>query len=57
MALTWQDKKQVTLPNGANVTDSGKKGHQNGLPILEPQAVIDYNRGMGGVDGEDQQLG
>lgn len=60
MALTWQDKKQVTmlstLHNAANVTDSGKKGRQNGLPVLKPQVVLDYNRGMGGVDREDQQL-
>nr|XP_037283985.1 piggyBac transposable element-derived protein 4-like [Rhipicephalus microplus] len=60
MALTWQDKKQVTMlstvHSGANVNDSGKKGRRNGLPVLKPQVVLDYNRGMGGVDREDQQL-
>ncbi|KAK8772297.1 hypothetical protein V5799_024459 [Amblyomma americanum] len=60
MALTWQDKKPVnmlsTCHNTASVTDTGKKNRQSGLPVLKPQVVQDYNRGMGGVDREDQQL-
>ncbi|KAK8771667.1 hypothetical protein V5799_010397, partial [Amblyomma americanum] len=60
MALTWQDKKQVTMlstcHSSTDLTDTGKKGRKNGLPALKPQVVIDYNRGMGGVDREDQQL-
>ncbi|KAK8772743.1 hypothetical protein V5799_024013, partial [Amblyomma americanum] len=60
MALTWQDKKQVTMlstcHSSTDLTDTGKKGRKNGLPVLKPQVVIDYNRGMGGVDREDQQL-
>lgn len=55
----WQDKKRVTMPttlhNGANVTDSGKKGRKNGLPVFKLQVVLDYNQGMGGIDHEDQQ--
>lgn len=60
MALTWQDKKPVnmlsTCHKSANVTDTGKKKRHNDLPVLKPQVVQDYNRGMGGVDREDQQL-
>ncbi|KAK8769229.1 hypothetical protein V5799_014306 [Amblyomma americanum] len=53
MALTWQDKKPVnmlsTCHNTASVTDTGKKNRQSGLPVLKPQVVQDYNRGMGAV--------
>ncbi|XP_040071775.2 piggyBac transposable element-derived protein 4 [Ixodes scapularis] len=59
MAVTWQDKKPVTLlstsHDATNLTDTGKQRKDN-QPILKPQVVLDYNRGMGGVDREDQQL-
>ncbi|XP_065309952.1 piggyBac transposable element-derived protein 4-like [Dermacentor albipictus] len=45
-----------TCHSSTDLTDTGKKGRKNGLPVLKPQVVIDYNRGMGGVDSEDQQL-
>lgn len=58
MALICKDKEQATIlstwHNAANVTDTGKKCRQNGLPVLKPE--VDYNRGKGGLDHEDCQL-
>ena len=38
------------------MTNTGKKRRTTNDPLVKPKAVIDYNKGMGGVDRMDQQL-
>ena len=60
MALKWHDKKEVTMlstvHDKAGMTNTGKKRRTTNDPLVKPKAVIDYNKGMGGVDRMDQQL-
>jgi hypothetical protein len=59
-AIRWIDKKPIhmlsTMHSNISMTDTGKNDYKTGNPILKPKAVIDYNRGMGGVDRNDQCL-
>lgn len=60
MAIQWQDRKPVTMLStchgAADITDTGKRRHKGNEPVLKPRVVQEYNKGMGGVDRQDQQL-
>ncbi|KAG0413045.1 hypothetical protein HPB47_009810 [Ixodes persulcatus] len=60
MAIQWQDRKPVTMfstsHGAANITDTGKRRQRGNEPVQKPLVVQEYNRGMGGVDRQDQQL-
>lgn len=38
------------------MTNTGKKRRATNDPVVKPKTIIDYNKGMGGVDRMDQQL-
>lgn len=54
LALSWVDRKQVRLLTSCSSANKVEKEIWNGTKILVPQAVLDYNCGMGGVDLTDQ---
>ena len=57
LAMKWHDKHDVTvLSNGHTATwgIDGKKVDAEGLPVLKPTAVLEYNKYMGGTDMADQ---
>ncbi|KAG8238149.1 hypothetical protein J437_LFUL017262 [Ladona fulva] len=63
LALRWRDKKDVdmlsTKHSNASMKETGKKRRRKDgseESVSKPACVIDYNRGMGGVDKQDQQL-
>ncbi|XP_040063157.1 piggyBac transposable element-derived protein 4-like [Ixodes scapularis] len=61
MAIQSQDRKPVstmlsTSHSGADIIGTGKRRHRGNEPVLKPLVVQEYNRGMGGVDRQDQQL-
>ena len=62
LALRWHDKKDVyvisTKHSGAEMVDTGKIRRKRGEEetVLKPTCVLEYNRGMGGVDKQDQRL-
>jgi hypothetical protein len=60
MAIKWQDKKPVPLPStihdSVGMTSTKKTNRKTGEVITKPKSVVDYNKGMGGVDKMDQQL-
>ncbi|XP_054281132.1 piggyBac transposable element-derived protein 4-like [Macrosteles quadrilineatus] len=60
LAVRWQDKKQVcilsTFHQKADKRSTGKKDRVTQEIITKPEPVIYYNRSMGGIDREDQQL-
>jgi hypothetical protein len=56
LAVVWQDKRPVRLLSTVNVgrmVDTNKRDIQ-GNRISKPDAVLQYNRGKGGVDASDQ---
>ena len=56
LALVWRDKKDVRMlstAHTAEMVDSGKR-NRKGDAVIKPKCVIDYNRGMKGVDLADQ---
>ena len=57
LAMVWRDKRDVRLLStfhSAKMVDTGKKDRRTGAPIVKPELVIDYNKGMCGVDRSDQ---
>ena len=65
LALKWKDKKDVYFPSSkhknANMTDTGKKERnkkagEEDKNIVKPKCILEYNKGMGGVDRHDQVL-
>nr|XP_050024245.1 piggyBac transposable element-derived protein 4-like [Dermacentor andersoni] len=60
MAMQWKDRKPITLLSTchreADIIDTGKRRHKGNEPVPKPRVVQDYNKGMGGVDRQDQQL-
>ncbi|KAG0443008.1 hypothetical protein HPB47_015390 [Ixodes persulcatus] len=54
-----EDKKTVSMlqtsHDAANLTDTGKRGKDK-QPVLKPRVVLQYNRGMGGIDRGNKQL-
>lgn len=60
VAIRWIDKKLInmlpTVHSNISMTDTSRKDGGNGNPLLKPKAVIDYNRGMCGIDRNDQCL-
>jgi hypothetical protein len=60
MAIQWMDRKLVTVISNhhkdLSMTATGKTDRKTRLPIVKPQAIIDYNKCMGGVDRQDQSL-
>ncbi|XP_017752724.1 PREDICTED: piggyBac transposable element-derived protein 4-like [Eufriesea mexicana] len=57
LALKWCDKRNVyiisTKHETAEMTEEGKNQFD---PILKPKSVIEYNKGMIGIDRQDQML-
>jgi hypothetical protein len=65
LALKWKDKKDVyflsSKHKNANMTDTGKKqrkkkGGEQEENVIKPKCILEYNKGMGGVDRHDQVL-
>lgn len=65
LALKWIDRKDVymlsTKHASVEMCDTGKKRVQKGgkrdeKNTMKPKCVMEYNRGMGGVDRQDQRL-
>jgi len=63
LSLRWHDKKDVyilsTKHSKAEMVDTGKPRRKKGgeaETVLKPTCVLEYNRGMGGVDKQDQSL-
>ncbi|KAL6438799.1 hypothetical protein ACFW04_003704 [Cataglyphis niger] len=63
LSLRWHDKKDVyvisTKHSRAEMVDTGKIRRKKGgeeEAVLKPTCVVEYNRGMGGVDQQDQRL-
>lgn len=63
LALKWKDRKDVYMlsTKHANVgmVDTGKRRKLkdgNFENIIKPSCIVDYNKGMGGVDKHDQML-
>lgn len=57
LALKWHDKKEVKMlstMHTAKMINTGKKNRKE-EPIIKPECVLAYNRGMGGVDRSDQR--
>ncbi|XP_023213047.1 piggyBac transposable element-derived protein 4-like [Centruroides sculpturatus] len=51
MALKWLSRREVYMLS--TVHDDSMKTYNN---ICKPEVIIDYNRGMGGVDLSDQRI-
>ena len=52
MALVWKDKKDVKMLSTMHtsvVVNTGKKDRKDNT-ICKPQCVLDYSKGMGGID-------
>lgn len=57
LALKWKDKRDVSILSTVHTSalkDTGKVDRQTNEPIVKPEAIIDYNKHMGGVDRGDQ---
>ena len=56
LALAWMDKKQVTVLSTVHKGDEMDvlPPNRRGESVVKPRAIVDYNRGMKGVDLSDQ---
>ncbi|XP_026322276.1 piggyBac transposable element-derived protein 4-like [Hyposmocoma kahamanoa] len=58
--LSWLDKKRITMISTCHGSATGLPNVSSRPPSrpepFKPQAVLDYNRSMGGVDLKDQML-
>ena len=56
MALIWKDKKEVKMLSTKHTPEMVATGTRDrkGNIITKPACVVDYNKGMGGVDRSDQ---
>ena len=57
--LVWQDTKVVVIMSTAHspaitTTVQRKKGNGSIMDVSCPQAIVEYNKNMGGVDWGDQ---
>ena len=57
--FVWQDTKAVVIMSTAHspaitTTVRRKKGNGTTMDVNCPQAIVDYNKSMGGVDQGDQ---
>jgi hypothetical protein len=54
--MKWADKRDVVMLSTihSNTMTVSNKLDRNGLPIIKPTCVLDYNSYMGGVDTSDQ---
>jgi hypothetical protein len=56
LALVWKDKKYVRMLSTmhmAEIADTGKR-NRDGIALEKPWCVLNYNKGMKGVDIADQ---
>jgi hypothetical protein len=60
MALQWMDRKTVTLLSTCHddvaMETTGKINRKTNMPVIKPEAVLDYNNCMNAVDKQHQQL-
>jgi len=56
MALRWKDKKDVCVMSTVHNAASTVVKTKGGKDVQKPNAVLDYNHTMGGVDKADQEL-
>ena len=54
LAVNWVDRKQVRLLSTCSTASMVEKTLYDGSTQEIPKVVVDYNRGMGGVDLSDQ---
>ncbi|RVE41260.1 hypothetical protein evm_014089 [Chilo suppressalis] len=58
-ALKWRDKKDIFLLSTIHsdvMAPSLKEDRATGLPVMKPQAVLDYSKNMGSIDTADMLL-
>ncbi|XP_026736358.1 piggyBac transposable element-derived protein 4-like [Trichoplusia ni] len=58
-ALKWRDKKDIFILSTIHsdiMAPSLKEDRATGLPVMKPQAVLDYSKNMGSVDTADMLL-
>lgn len=58
-AIKWRDKKDIymlTTIHDGRMLPSMKEDRVTGLPVLKPEAVLDYSSNMGSVDTADMLL-
>jgi len=56
MALRWKDKKDVCIMSTIHNASCSVAKTKAGKEVNKPNAVLDYNHTMGGVDKADQEM-
>ena len=56
LAMKWVDKRDVAMLSTVHTNTMAitEKTDRNGMPIIKPSCVVQYNKYMGGVDTSDQ---
>ena len=56
MALRWKDKKDVCILSTVHNAACSTAETSGGKEVKKPNAILDYNHTMGGVDNADQEM-
>lgn len=57
--IKWRDKKDIhvlSTIHSKRMLPSMKEDRRTGLPVMKPEAVLDYSKNMGSVDTADMML-